>query len=443
MGNSNKEANNTTILNTIENLAINNYTNGSKSLIEKTLCIDNNGKGGNKSPENLINCHIAKYIEKEDKFICYKCLDGYILDKEANLCNKEKELNRNDNCELENIGTEANPIYSCKICNREHNYRYLDYFEIYDEISVYYYNNYYVDYFNENNYYDSNYIMVKEENINICINKNEIQNYHCSNATVNKTYLTYKYNCINCTSYLYLPYNSKFYERRICQNIDEDIMQERNLSNISLNFNVTENILAVNGKCEKDNFFTPDGKHCFLCNDKKVGIPACKGTCNFALKRYDFLKCERKCDTGYIQIREGKCELCDNVNRGCYECHYDEKFPDDFVGIKTKRRFVCDFCEIGYYLQNDTCHRCPFNCDSSKINSKKIIECEKCKKNYFLKGNETCSYCGDPYQFLSNDKCVDCFDDKNGGIKECFYCEKNENKVICRMCKCVQKILFY
>ena len=443
MENPNKEANNTTILNTIENLAINNYTNGSKSLIEKTLCIDNNGKGGNKSPENLINCHIAKYIEKEDKFICYKCLDGYILDKEANLCNKEKELNRNDNCELENIGTEANPIYSCKICNREHNYRYLDYFEIYDEISVYYYNHYYVDYFNENNYYDSNYIMVKEENINICINKNEIQNYHCSNATVNTTYLTYKYNCINCTSYLYLPYNSKFYERRICQNIDEDIIQERNLSNISLNFNVTENILAVNGKCEKDNFFTPDGKHCFLCNDKKVGIPGCKGACSFSLKRYDFLKCESKCDTGYIEIREGKCELCDNVNRGCYECHYDDKFPDDFVGIKTKRRFVCDFCEIGYYLQNDTCHRCPFNCDSSKINSKKIIECEKCKKNFFLEGNGTCSYCGDPYQFLSNDKCVDCFDDKNGGIKECFYCEKNENKVICRMCKCVQKILFY
>ena len=92
MENPNKEANNTTILNTIENLAINNYTNGSKSLLEKTLCIDNNGKGGNKSPENLINCHIAKYIEKDDKFICYKCLDGYILDKETSLCNKEKEL---------------------------------------------------------------------------------------------------------------------------------------------------------------------------------------------------------------------------------------------------------------------------------------------------------------------------------------------------------------
>ena len=435
MENTNKDIDSTIdnkiILNTLENLVENNY-NKSKSLLEITFCIDNKGTGGNKSPENLQNCHIAKYIEKENKFICYKCLYGYILDNSTNLCKKEKELNRNDNCELENIGTEANPIYSCKICNREQNSYYSSYFYIYNQIRDYYYNKYFI--FNESDYYYSYYTMVKEGNVNICIWKYELEENNCLNATVNTTYLTYKYNCTNCTSYSYLPYNSRYYEKRICQDIYEDIIKEKNLSNSSLNdFNRTESASSLNESCEKDYLFTPDGKHCYLCNDEVVGIPGCKGACSFSLKRYNSLKCESKCDTGYLEYREGICELCDQINRGCYECHYENKFPENYVGIKTKRRFVCDFCENGYYLENGTCHKCSMNCAKCDINSKNEVVCEKCENNYYLV-NGSCFYCG-IYEFLNNGKCISCSDDKNGGIKECSYCEKNEDKVICRMCE--------
>ena len=90
-----------------------------KYLGEKTICVDNSGKGGKNSPENLKYCHIAKYLENEDKdkYICIKCLYDYILDSVTNLCKKNVQIEGIQNCDLENIGTKDNPIYSCKKCH--------------------------------------------------------------------------------------------------------------------------------------------------------------------------------------------------------------------------------------------------------------------------------------------------------------------------------------
>ena len=87
-------------------------------------------------------------------------------------------------------------------------------------------------------------------------------------------------------------------------------------------------------------------------------MPGCKGACNFSLNRNNVIKCEDGCDVGYIEVSEGVCESCDSVNHGCYQCHYETEYPLDYLGIKRKRRFVCDYCEEGYNLLNGKCLTC-------------------------------------------------------------------------------------
>ena len=411
--------------NYLNNYKINETENELKYLGERTLCFDNSGKGGKNSPENLKYCHIAKYIENEDKYICIKCLSEYTLEFETNLCKRRIKQEDIKNCNLENIGTKNNPIYSCKKCSLVQRYYGNDeenYDDYYNYMSSFYYDIYH-------------YIMVKENNISFCVNDNIEEINNCLDAVVDTTYVKYKYNCTKC-SFNYLPFNSKFFGRKICQNIYENITTEKIIS--LDNFNDIENIPAQNGKCIKNTLFTPDNKYCYECNNKDIGMPGCKGSCSFSLKRNDVIKCEGECDNGYIESSEGVCEPCDNINKGCYECHYENEYPKDYIGIKTKRRFVCDLCEDDYIKNDGKCYHCSDNqknCEKCVINSNNEFTCTKCGSGYYLDQNEICQKCNLKDQFiLGTNKCVQCNDFDNGGIKGCKYCEKNEDKIICNLC---------
>ena len=50
-------------------------------------------------------------------------------------------------------------------------------------------------------------------------------------------------------------------------------------------FNGIENVSAINETCTNDKLFTPDGKLCYSCSDKYVGMAGCTGHCTFSLKR--------------------------------------------------------------------------------------------------------------------------------------------------------------
>ena len=160
---------------------------------------------------------------------------------------KYNSPNYNDdyNCLVENIGTETNPIYSCTKC------------------------------------YNDNYLLVTSNNNNIkyCIYKpNEKNINHCTEATADITYKDTVYNCTNC-SLDFIPYYSKFYEREICQGIFDEIITEKEIPLEA--FEGIENIDASNeGKCQ-NNYFTPDGKKCYKCNNPQIGMPGCKGSFNF------------------------------------------------------------------------------------------------------------------------------------------------------------------
>ena len=171
-------------------------------------------------------------------------------------------------------------------------------------------------------------------------------------------------------------------------------------------------------------------------------MPGCKGACSFSNKRNDSLKCIDGCRKGYIYAKEGICELCEKINEGCYECHYEDNYPENYLKIKRKRRFVCDFCLSGYINIDGECFKCSNDlnfdnceeCELDRINNNKYI-CTKCDE-FSILSNGKCIICDYGYSFKNENECILCNDIGKGGINGCSLCEKNEkNELICQLCK--------
>ena len=402
-----------TISGIYNNFIYSEITNEIKSLKNQKLCINNSENN------NLKNCIIVIYINEEDKYICHVCKEGYFLDKETNIC---LELDKKMNCEYENIGNITNPIYSCTKCIQT--YYYYDY-----------YNRYYYDYhYNESSYYrneySSNYIMVKEGNISFCIRPDSNLDY-CLSANANTTYVNTKYDCTNCIIN-HLPYESKFYERKICQNILEKIKYSQNKT-----FSVYHGkIMARDGECENNTLFTPDGIYCYKCDNQYIGMYGCKSECSFSLKKNKTLKCLDGCKEGYIESSEGICESCYKVNEGCNYCHYENEYPSNYLGFKRQRRFICDECSPNYIKKDEECISCNNlinGCQNCKNENNKY-KCNLCFNGYYLNEDYLCTYC--QYGFvLEGKKCINCNDISQGGIEGCLYCNKNGNLISCSNCE--------
>ena len=369
-------------------------------IFNSQLCKDNSEQ--NNENKYLWKCEISEYIIKNNSYRCTKCKEGYYLDSKTNICYKNTKIEMINKCEIENIGNELNPIFSCKKCN------------------------------------NNNYVLVTiESGVKICMEPlGELEN--CKEANANTTYINTIYNCTKC-SLNYLPYNSKFFERKICQNIYGNIIREHEKTLIQLNS--TDKAPAKNGICQKNNLFTPDGVNCYSCSNELIGMPGCKGICNFSLKRKNMIKCEEGCKSGYIESSEGICELCENINKGCYECHYENGYPLGYIGIRRKRRFVCDYCEEGYLkTEKGECSLCPdliSNCEKCEIDIENNNEykCNKCSEGYFVNEEGDCIKCDYNKVQGKNKKCVFCDDINEGGIKGCALCEKNDSQTICQVCK--------
>lgn len=138
---------------------------------------------------NFQNCERVQYDEKSNSYKCSRCYDDeyIILDSETNNC-RYIDFSDNYHCDFENIGTISSPIYSCTRC----------------------------DYYRDNNYL----LVNTENNIKYCVKKEELEIENCTEVDANTTYIQSKYNCVNCTKN-FISYHSKFYERKICQNISD------------------------------------------------------------------------------------------------------------------------------------------------------------------------------------------------------------------------------
>jgi hypothetical protein len=164
--------------------------------------------------------------------------------------------------------------------------------------------------------------------------KEDEESQYCTEATIDTTYVNTKYNCTNC-SLNFIPYYSKFFGRKICQNIFDRIIKKKDIS-LDDYEDVIDKAKAIEGKCSNTDLFTPDGETCYRCNDEIVGMPGCKGACSFSLERNDVLKCEEGCKSEYIEVSEGVCQPCEIVNHGCFNCSYETEYPADYLGIKKK-----------------------------------------------------------------------------------------------------------
>ena len=337
-------------------------------------------------------CSRILYIPKTNTYNCINCEYFYVMDNETNICklieNDETTVPEPPSCR-ENIGNESHPLYTYNCCTNK--------------------NDVLVEY---------------ESGIKRCIYNyyyNELEG--CLEANISSKYAKTLFNYYKCKED-YLPYESKFYRRKICQNVFEKIIKKKNIS--LEKFDGEEYIEATNGICPS-NYFTPNGKLCYKCDNEKVGMPGCKGNCNFSLKRNDEIICESECKEGYIETSEGICKACDQVNDGCYQCQY--KNNSNYLTSLNQSIFQCDYCLEGYLKNEDgICSKC------STLFSKYCEKCEfdggsyKCTKY----NSENDFYCGLYYAKVNN-KCIYCYDSPKG----CVYCESNEegNGTKCLQCE--------
>ena len=80
---------------------------------------------------------------------------------------------------------------------------------------------------------------------------------------------------------MYVPYYSKYFDRIICQNVKAKVKKENVISSEAFN-ETSEKVKAIEGVCDKDYLFTPDGEYCYKCNsNESFGMRGCKGSCSF------------------------------------------------------------------------------------------------------------------------------------------------------------------
>ena len=350
-------------------------------------------------------CSHVIEIQNPHSYQCVECQNGFIFDASTKKCHQYfNNIEQSMSCNFKNIGDESSPKYTCESCNNE-------------EIQT---------------------LVTYENEIKECIEDKTLVN--CIEANADSSYIKPLYDCISCRDG-YISYCSRLYQRKICQKLTENVVKKNELPEELYEEETDYLPIDENGLCEK-NQFNPYKNKCFKCDNKNVGMIGCKGECSFSLDRSSILLCESECKDEFIESSPGICEPCENINEGCNQCEYTTNYPDNYFGIKRKRRFQCKNCMDGYALsQEKKCVKCSEvglkNCQNCINNEDKgIFQCSKCSDHYFLNENGKCQKCVINKELLNN-KCVDCDDINQGGIKNCLLCKKNQdgNKLLCRECK--------
>ena len=342
-------------------------------------------------------CAKLLYIPKTQSYNCIECEEGYEMNNTDNICMKV------DICYKENKGSSFAPRYSCKKC-------------------IYSYHT----------------LVTFENGIKDCIYVDELGE-NCLEGESDYTYERPLFNCTTCKDNYHLIY-SEFYNRAICVKDPNEFEEENDFS--LQDFENEENTtINEDGTCP-ENYFTPDGKFCYKCDNEIVGMPGCAGACNFSSKRKNMVICEGNCKKGYIQTSKGICEKCSEIDSTCVECHYEEinNRPIDYKGIAKSRIFKCDSCKDNiipetngkcnpYYIRGD-CAKSVFDEETQNF------KCIECYSKYHIVGKyDTCDLCVG-YEAVVNGKCIECSDVNQGGISNCNFCENNENAngIICKEC---------
>ena len=362
-------------------------------------------------------CTNIIYIPKTKSLECCECrvyYQGYYPEMDYNdyICKikKDERLYIKNVCYAENLGTESDPIYSCTECKP------------YDK------------------YYTHLTMVTYENGIKDCIEKYDLS--YCNGVNASSYYAKLEYNCTSCKSSSYKLYFSDYYKKMICSSKGYDTERDNSYYLKAINKEPDENKLSATkeGTCALNDYFTPDGKNCFKCDNKNLGMPGCKGKCNFDINREYRVMCESSCKAGYLEIAKGVCDTCNKIASYCLECHYETNYPENYFGIKKPRYFQCDKCMDGYIVNDKGfCELCKNSFSYCKKCAKDEItgnyKCIECPENYGIDEKGDCTKCMVTNTPI-NTKCIGCGDTSQGGILNCIFCQSNEegNSVICKEC---------
>ena len=373
----------------IENILKNNLNIIYDSLEEEVKELIENGKlciNNFEENDELKKCIKIEYDSNIKNYKCSKCINGYRLDNSTNRCVLITKIEK-----------------AQKECNSET-------------------------------------IFIKAEKGTFCEKPiGELEG--CANGTIADTqYINTIYNCYNCSSG-YKPIYSYYFQRTFCLGpIVPPIENTQQLSS-DVYKGIEKDADIEDGKCLIKNAFTPDGENCYLCNNYKVGMPGCGGSCTYSLARKNIIECEGRCISGYLETSKGICESCDIINKGCLNCIYNENYPVGYSDFKRQRRFECIECDEGYQLEKDGyCYHCSElgftycdKCIKNKDNNK--LECIKCIDGYFLANNGYCTKCESPKVLGAQNRCIFCNNTKEGGIGGCELCFSDNGNIVCQQCK--------
>ena len=159
-------------------------------------------------------------------------------------------------------------------------------------------------------------------------------------------------------------------------------------------------------KCEDKYFLVLNGEKCIACDNEFLGQEGCDGNCQF-MKSEKNIFCEKCKDDFYYELSEGICAPCSYTFDNCLKCSYLKESEES-----EEKVFKCLECGESYYLSENECLMCDYNC-------KKCLDsthCQICKDNYVLHPNGHC--------YSLNELCL-----------EAEYTDEEYPKQICKKCK--------
>ena len=174
---------------------------------------------------------------------------------------------------------------------------------------------------------------------------------------------------------------------------------------------------------------------CDTCGADRWG-PECQYSCSVCedCSRYP---CTDQCDSG-LYLKDDTCHRCpENCETclkytGCDTCGADKWGPECQYSCSVCEdcsRYPCtDQCDSGLYLKDDSCHRCPENCETCL----KYTGCNTCEAGFWDPSCDyDCSICPGVCSVDSRCQCVlnEEYLQNNNGIFECVKCPNN-----CKSC---------
>ena len=332
-----------------------------------------------KDKNNINKCSLCQKNEKNE-FECFKCKDnniffnGLCIEKKGDLSNCE---------EVENLGTNENPIYSCLKCR----------------------NNTYI-------------FAIKDNLSKICVEQSEDLGLLYCKLSKKESNEENNFTCIECQNNMQLEYD-EIKQKTICKKCEEGFYLDKYYSICKL-CNIYSSHCA---KCQinEDHFICEKCEKGYAINNY-FGCDQCPYYClECFYDEYNQLKCSSYKEPFFLS-NNNTIEACNEQIDNCMKCSYSNL---------DKNKLLCDKCYEDYFINKDgICEHCTINKHYGKKcvsctdieEKKKQYPCQKCLGGFFLTKENICVNC----KVYGGESCIECGYIMINGTENigCIRCER-------------------